>query len=286
MITVVRAGVCLVQDAGRGAFAALGVPESGAWDRDAYAEAAWLLGQPAPPVLELLGGRLQLTTNSALAVAVVGPGRSTPDARDRAVRLEAGDSVVVEHVGPGPVYVGLSGLQLPLTLGSASTCRTGIGPAPLRDGDLLATDDVRTPAGRALRAARAPAAGPLRFVAAADLDPDVLAARHWTVAAVARNGVRLTPDRLIGSAHPSPASGPVVPGTVQLPTDDEAIVLGPDSGTTGGYAVAGVVIGVDLPRLARCVPGGRLTFAPVDVATARRLWAERPTRRLELGALQ
>jgi allophanate hydrolase subunit 2 len=93
-----------------------------------------------------------------------------------------------------------------------------------------------------------------------------LVSATWTVASVARSGVRL-------SGGPIPASGtvpsmPMVPGAIQATPAGEAVVLGPDGGLTGGYPVVGVVVTADLDRLSLLAPGDRVAFRSVAVADA------------------
>ncbi|HET9050095.1 MAG TPA: allophanate hydrolase, partial [Candidatus Dormibacteraeota bacterium] len=64
---------------------------------------------------------------------------------------------------------------------------------------------------------------------------------------------------------------------VQVTGDGTAILLGPDRGTTGGYAVPAVVAAVDVPRLGRLRPGAPVRFRRVDVDAAEALRAERAT---------
>ena len=68
---------------------------------------------------------------------------------------------------------------------------------------------------------------------------------------------------------------PVLPGTIQIPAGGQPIVLGPDSGVTGGYPVAGVVVTVDLPRVAQLAAGDAVQFQAIDVNTATQLHLER-----------
>jgi antagonist of KipI len=52
----------------------------------------------------------------------------------------------------------------------------------------------------------------------------------------------------------------VVPGAIQLTPSGQPIVLMPDGGVTGGYAVVAVVLSADLPVLGQLVPGASLRF--------------------------
>ena len=63
----------------------------------------------------------------------------------------------------------------------------------------------------------------------------------------------------------------VVPGVIQLPPNGLPIVLGVDAQTVGGYFVLGVVIAVDLWRIAQAVPGQMVRFQAVSIEQAQAL---------------
>ena len=63
----------------------------------------------------------------------------------------------------------------------------------------------------------------------------------------------------------------VVPGVIQLPPNGLPIVLGVDAQTVGGYFVIGVVIAVDLWRIAQSVPGQIARFQAVSIEQAQAL---------------
>lgn len=96
-----------------------------------------------------------------------------------------------------------------------------------------------------------------------------LPAGTWTVVEASRIGIRLRPLRspVAGATGTLPSLG-VVPGTIQVLPAGDCMVLGPDSGTMGGYPVAGVVCTADLDRLAALMPGDGLDLAPVAVDLA------------------
>jgi allophanate hydrolase subunit 2 len=60
----------------------------------------------------------------------------------------------------------------------------------------------------------------------------------------------------------------VLPGAIQVPPDGGAILLMADAQTTGGYPLASVVIGADLPLAAQLLPGDHLRFAVVETEAA------------------
>ncbi len=65
-------------------------------------------------------------------------------------------------------------------------------------------------------------------------------------------------------------SAPVAPGAIQS-TPDGLILLGPASGTMGGYPHVAQVISADLDRLGQLRPGDEVRFVHLDLSEARRL---------------
>jgi allophanate hydrolase subunit 2 len=95
--------------------------------------------------------------------------------------------------------------------------------------------------------------------------------------------VRLHGGTVAGA--PLDASGPVLPGAIQVTPAGEAIILGPDGGVTGGYPVVGVVASADLDRLSLLDVGDRIRFRVIDVPEAARAFTESEDR-LRRGPLR
>lgn len=268
-------GLTLVQDLGRAPMAGAGIGRSGAADRTSFALGQRLVGNsPEAAALETLIGPLELRCAADCVIAITGAvgrvriaGRQRE--RNRALRVRAGEAVTV-----GPAEVGArlytsvrGGVDVPPVLGSRSRDTLGgIGPEPLRPGDVL-------PVGAAAASEAwfevAPAPEPLRLLEVA-LDPGPhddmldgdgwrsLQEQLWTVAIDSdRAGVRLD-----GRPLPAPsgdlASFPVIPGSVQLPPHGNLIVLGPDAGVTGGYPVIAVATDASQDALGQARPGTRV----------------------------
>lgn len=281
----------LLQDAGRPGFAHLGVTGSGAADQGAYRAANRLVGNAAgEAVLESVLGGIALRARGALLVAVTG-------ATGSVVVERSGGRAAVEHplgcsftLGDGDVVrVGApsdglrtmlavrGGFAVPPTLGSRSgDVLSGLGPAPLRVGDVLPVGDAagewpeatllpwaigRRP-GRML----AVAPGPRADLAGAAGWPQLLAT-EWTVSPASnRVGVRLVgpPTALDppGAAHESPSEGMVV-GAVQLPPSGEPVVFLRDHPVTGGYPVIAVLTPDAVDLAAQLRPGDVVRFGVV-----------------------
>jgi len=97
-------------------------------------------------------------------------------------------------------------------------------------------------------------------------------------AASDRQGVRLRGGVLRLADMRERISEPVVPGTVQLPPDGQAIVLLADAQTIGGYPRIGHVIAADQPRLAQRRTGQHVRFIPIDRPGAMRANVEQRAR--------
>jgi biotin-dependent carboxylase-like uncharacterized protein len=281
VLTVLASGpLTTVQDRGRPGWASIGVTRSGAADRQAAALANRLVGNDAAAaVLEVTVGGLQVRAGRTLLVAVSGaPAPVTVDGRaapfDAPLTLRPG-----QVLGLGNPAVGLrsylavrGGIGVPPVLGSRSTdTLSGLGPAPLRPGDVLpvgalAADEpvvdvapVRAPSSRpVLRVLPGPRRdwlAPAAWTA--------LTAEDWTVSPDSdRVGLRLAGPRLDRARTDELPSEGLVPGAVQVPPDGAPVLFLVDHPVTGGYPVLAGVTTDDLPAAAQLRPGDRVRFRP------------------------
>jgi len=265
------------QDDGRRGRAHQGIPRSGAADQRASHLVNRLLGNAEPAaVVEALFGSIVLEAVDDAVVAVTGAScqvwvGARPQAMSVALRLRPGEQLRCGSPTLGlRVYVGVrGGFSPPSVLGSRSYDELGrIGPPPLAPGDELPVGgDVCGPIWWEPAAVAPPTAEPvLRLVRgprddwATSAALSLLTSVAWTVLPASnRSGLRLSGpvlERRVGEL-PSEAS---LPGAVQLPADGQPILLGPDSGTTGGYPVMGVVCDDDLHHAGQAAPGSVLRF--------------------------
>lgn len=292
-----------VQDLGRPGYRSQGVPLSGACDPASLALANRLAGNaPSAAGLEctLLGPTLEALTEVVIGVAgadlgatVEPAGRAIPPGRR--LTLQPGERLVLGGPrGPGcRAYLAVDGgIDVPLLLGSRSTClpgdfgghegralqpgdrlhRAAVRPAPLGRRPVLPAD----PAER-LDAATLPAlAGTIRVLEAPTLSGTPhpgrfhrLTSAEWTVSPASdRRGLRLTGDVLPFTEDARAGSRPIVPGSIQLTPEGTLILILPDGGTTGGYPVIALVIGADLRLAGQARPGDLVRFRPVDLPAA------------------
>ncbi len=293
MLEILAAGpLSLVQDLGRPAWRALGIPAGGAMDAPALQRANALLGNaPGAAAIELVAGPLRLRCHRDAWFALAGAdfeafidGRPQPPG----LRWQLPAGAQLELRGPRVGQYALlavdGGIDVPLCLGSRSTAvRAGFGGhegRALRRGDRLPLG----PANAALqgrRGLRGPAftallgllPGPEYEELDAASRAQLWAARWRLTPQSDRMGLRLAGPALQRSG-PELLSHAVAPGLLQLPPSGQPILLGADAQTTGGYPRLGQLAAAELWKLAQLRPGDTLQFAPLDLDSARRLLVE------------
>jgi biotin-dependent carboxylase-like uncharacterized protein len=276
MIEVLRAGpLTTVQDLGRPGLAHLGVPRSGALDEPALRLANRLVGNPPGAAgLEMTLTGCLLRPRADAVIAVTGARadlRVGGEPMDFAapVRVPAGADVHIGRARDGVrSYLAVSGgFDVPVTLGSRSTdTLSGLGPLPLRDGDLLPLGvTVGTPS-----AADPEPVGPQQL-STVDIEVAPGPRADWFTApglvgpyvvspTSNRIGLRLTGAPLSRLHDGELPSEGIVLGAVQVPADGQPIVFLADHPTTGGYPVIAVVHPDGLARLAQARPGTTVVF--------------------------
>lgn len=278
-LVVVRAGaLTTVQDRGRPGHAHLGVPRSGALDAPAAALVNRLVGNsPDAAVLETTLDGCALRPRAAVTTAVGGaPCPVTVDGRPAPwgapVRVPAGAVLDVGAARSGVrSYVAVSGgVDVEPVLGSRSTdLLSGLGPPPLRAGEVLPLGTPVTPHAR-VDVAPQPAPptdlvlrvcpGPRDDWFTADAVRLLLSRPYRVSAASNRIGLRTEGPALERGRSGELASEGVVLGAVQVPPDGRPVVFLADHPTTGGYPVIAVTHPADLPAAAQAVPGTPLRF--------------------------
>jgi allophanate hydrolase subunit 2 len=282
-IIITSVGYASLQDTGRPGYEALGVPRSGAFDSFRYRLALNLIAGHGN-VIEILHGHLTARTDRDIVVGLVGPGQVTFSGdvtvpAGTAVLIPANTSfTVTTRHSEGLAYLAVSGLHAPHVLGSVATDSfSGLGTPRLHAGQTFDLDDTQIVSARAYVGAFVNThadrgVSMIRYVPGPHLDGAFLDT-SWSVKASARTGVRLTsPDVTPPADAGNLPSLPVVPGAIQVTPAGEAIILGPDSGVTGGYPLAGVVISADLHRIARLTEGTSIRLVPVTTQDAEQAW--------------
>ena len=265
------------QDLGRPGRAHQGVPRSGAADRRSLRLGNRLVGNAEDAAgVEALLGSLVLEAVDDVVVAVTGAScevtlGSRREGMHLALRLRAGGRLRCGTPTQGlRVYVTVrGGFVPPPVLGSRSYDELGrIGPPPLAAGDeLVVGRDTPGAAWWEPAPVALPVTEPVLRLSRGPRDDwasaealTLLTSSVWTVRPDSnRTGLRLSGPVLNRRVGELP-SEPTVPGAVQLPADGQPILLGPDSGTTGGYPVLGVVFDEDLDHAGQSAPGTGLRF--------------------------
>ncbi len=281
--------LALVQDRGRPGLAGIGVSRSGAADRRSFGLGARLLAQDGrSAAIEVTFGGLSVRAHGkvlavltgAVAPARVraGEGREWRVGYDGPFALADGEVLTLQTPAAGlRTYLSVrGGIDARPELGSRSTdTLSGLGPRPLRAGDLLPIGppppdypDVDLAPTRALLldtlAVRA-IIGPRDDWLADPLD---LFGPTWTVSENSdRVGIRLAGGKV--RHHPSargselPSEG-VVRGSIQIPAGGEPVVFLADHPVTGGYPVVAVIVSHDVDQLAQAVPGQSVRMTVSD----------------------
>jgi biotin-dependent carboxylase-like uncharacterized protein len=214
----------------------------------------------------------------AATVAVTGaPARVTVDGRPaghgQALSTRAGAVVGIAAATAGArSYLAVAGgIDVPRVLGSRSTdTLSGLGPAPLRAGDVLALGmPDGDPAPVDFVPARAPGdaitvrlhRGPRDAWFTAEGWAALLGSPYTVTNVSNRVGARLAGPAVsrVDAGRELPSEGLML-GAVQVPADGTPLIFLADHPTTGGYPVAGVLDEDDLPLVAQARPGETLFF--------------------------
>lgn len=296
-IEVLRAGqLTTVQDLGRPGWQHDGVPECGAMDAWAARLANLLAGNAEDAALlevTLTGPTLRFGGEGVIALGgadfgAVLDGASLAPWRSAPVRAGATLELGAAHDGCRAYLAVAGGIDVPLVLGSRSTCLAaafgGHEGRALRAGDVLAAGPARSePRRRALAASLHPdrraVARAMRgrdFDALDDASRVALFGARFSVSKRSdRMGYRLTGATLSLREPVERPSSAVAMGTVQLPPGGEPIVLMADHQTTGGYPVIAHVASVDLGTIAQLRPGDTFAFGEISLDEAQRRYLER-----------
>ena len=294
-------GYTTIQDSGRFGYQNMGVPVSGVLDHFSFAVANCLVGNPEnTPVMEItvVGPTFEIFTETDIALTGAQMGiRVNGNAVEQwqSVRVFPGDRVSIGQIESGcRAYLAFGGgPDLPDIMGSCSTyVGAGIGGLngrPLKPGDTfklnrpcLLHERRRFPEDRipvypthvTLRAVPGPQDDYF------DIRTSPLFITEYTVSAKAdRMGCRLTGESIpIKDGMPkSIVSEPSVPGSIQIPPDEQPIILLVEQ-TVGGYAKIATIISSDIRRVAQITPGDTIRFKKIDLQTAHKIHAEEKKR--------
>ncbi len=297
MKIIAPGGYTTVQDLGRFGFQNMGVPVSGVLDAYAFAAANLLAGNPDnAPVLELtvMGPSIEILremdmalTGAQMAITV----NDTPVQAWRSFRVKPGDRVTIGQVRSGcRSYLAVSGgFDVPVVMGSCATY-VGGNLGGFKGRALKKEDRLRVGNGTLLNRKRVlpeemipdyPSTVTVRAVPGPQDDyfdkglATLFCTEYMVTAKADRMGYRL-----MGNAVPikegmpkSIVSEPSMPGSIQIPPDEQPIILLVEQ-TVGGYAKAATVITSDLSKVAQTTPGDTVCFENISLETAHSLFME------------
>ncbi len=289
-----------LQDQGRFGWQHIGVPVSGVLDAYASRIANLLVGNPVDcAVLEItvLGPQLEVLREADIALTgaeMLAKINNDPMPLWQTVRVKPGDKLRIQQVKSGcRAYLAVNGgFDAPLVMGSRSTYVEaklgGFNGRALKKKDILNTGNgakLKTP--RKLPQTHIPQysdAITLRAIAGPQDDffdegLETLFQQEYTVTDKAnRMGYRLqgAPIHVKADMPASIISEPTMPGGVQIPADNQPIILLVEQ-TVGGYTKIATVISSDLPKVAQATPGVKVRFERVALETAHRVYEERQT---------
>lgn len=295
-----------VQDAGRYGYQQMGIPVSGVLDYFAFRSANLLVGNPEnSAVLEItiMGPRLEILTDTDLSVTGAEMAiilNDQPVESWKSLRTRPGDILEIQQVKSGcRAYLAVSGgIEVPAVMGSRSTYvggkLGGYKGRPLKEGDTIQSGDVKLlNKPRQMPPEMIPEYPPEILIRAIPGPQDnffkkgleVLFQSDFMVSTKAdRMGYRLQGSKIkVREGMPkSIISEPSMPGGVQVPADEQPIILLVEQ-TVGGYTKIVTVISTDLPKIAQATPGDTIRFESVTLEKAHSIYQEQQKLLLDLG---
>lgn len=283
-----------IQDLGRIGYQRFGVTVSGAMDEWALRLANRLAGNGAgeAAVEFTLAGGTYVLEAPACRIAVAG-GDFPLSINGRRVgsyashTLRRGDRLVIgrAHSGTRGYLAVAGGFDLPKVLGSRSThVRSALGGMdgqPLKAGSRipLAAAEHFDGSDRWLKPGLWPRArdvvrvvlGPQDDLFTEEGKSTFLSSAYRILPQSDRMGYRFEGPPIRHAADYNIVSDGIAPGSVQVISSGQPIIMLADRQTTGGYAKIATVISADLPVLAQARPGHSLRFQAVSVEEAEDL---------------
>jgi len=290
-------GYTTTQDKGRFGYQHMGIPVSGALDYFAFALANLLVGNSentAAMELTVMGPSLEIKKEMDIALTGANMGiRINENSVDqwRSIRVKPGDIVNIGQVQSGcRAYLAFSGgVNVPEIMGSFSTYVGGkIGGfkgRPLQKGDILETRDIPLLIKERIIPHKFIPVYPTHTVVRAIPGPQddyfdagiitLFQSEYIVTARADRMGYRLQGEsiRIKDGMPESIISEPSMPGSIQIPPDQQPIILLVEQ-TVGGYAKIATIISSDLSVVAQATPGDTIRFKKIDLNTAHLLVIE------------
>lgn len=282
MIEILQSGGrTTLQDTGRPGNRHMGIPASGAADKLSFALANWMAGNPwDAPALECVWGGQHVRFLQDRTIAIAGA-EMAAQVNGRNIRnftalsVKAGDILTFSRARQGSrAYLALAGgLYGENFMGSVSTYITagigGLDGTALKVGDRLEAgldyeERQIIPPGYqprisnhiVLRSRPAPEYNELSQAS----QRHIFISPYFAGSETNRMGARLRGDKLECVAKGSMTSGPMLPGTLQIPPGGGPILSMVDAHCTAGYPRAIQVIRADYWLMGQIGPGTQVSF--------------------------
>ena len=282
MIEVLQSGTrTTLQDAGRPGLRHLGIPESGAADRLSFALANWMVGNDwTAPTLECALGGQHFRFHKDMMVALAGAemwaqvnGQNVENYTAFPVKKNDILTLSFARLGCRAYLAVPGGFQGEDFHGSVSTYEAagigGLGGCALSTGARLeagkggGTKRAIPPGYQpglsnhiVLRARPGPEFEDLSLESQRFLFINPFEATQHTN----RMGSRLKGNRIVMGRPTSMTSGPLLPGTLQIPADAQPILAMADGHCTGGYPRVLQIIRADHWLMGQIRPGTQISF--------------------------
>jgi|AntRauTorckE6833_2_1112554.scaffolds.fasta_scaffold00113_24 antagonist of KipI len=283
-----------VQDMGRVGFRKYGVPVSGVMDEHSYRLANWLAGNPSEaPVLELTlqGGSFKFHSDATIGITGAEAEidvNGNPVQPNKTININSGEVLNIGRVKNGcRIYVSIAGQwDIEKVMGSFSTCLVakfgGFEGRALNKGDRLTWTSQKKPTEiRSVPKKLIPhyaARQTIKIIEGPEWDwlneakkADFLATDFSLSSHSNRMGIRLKSSFVSDIKGEEMISSPVVPGTIQLPSDGAPIILMKDGQSVGGYPRIGKVVDADLWRLGQVWTWNEINFNLISLEEAKEL---------------
>ncbi len=259
--------LCTIQDKGRHGYRAYGVPQSGAMDLEGMKMANQIVGNDEfNPVIEFALTGIELETLEESIVGVYGASLTINDqlVPENSAYIRSGDLVKLSAPHLVYAYLSVSGLiEADFVFNSFSTYLPGKFGG-FQGRSLIAGDEI-------IAIGKGGLASP-KTVKTTDTIVRFMKGPEWSSVAqpfqnatfeisnhTNRIGIKLIGAQLSSSISEIQSSA-VIPGTIQLPSSGQLIVLMNDCQTTGGYPRIGKVLDEDLGKLAQKRPRETIFF--------------------------
>ncbi len=291
-----------VQDLGRLGYQRLGVPVAGAMDHFSLRVGNRLVGNPeneASLEATFMGPTLKVLANAVIAVTGGDLGailNSAPLPMWQGVSVSKGDTISFQGPQSGfRAYLCVAGgIDISPVMGSKSTyLRSKIGGyqgRPLQQGDVL---EIGQPSeepniGRQLVSDLIPSYGgdvALRVVLGPQDDQfteqgiqTFFSSEFIVTPQMDRMGIRLEGPNIRHREKADIISDGIMFGSVQIPGNEQPIIMMADHQTTGGYTKIATIVSVDVPKMAQAQPGDKVKFQEISIEEAHDLYRNQEER--------